>query len=79
MVSRESERDTYAYPTHPGEVVKEYLGDRTVTETAAKLGVPRVTLARIVSGASGVSVDLAYPPDDAFGTSPELWTDMQLQ
>lgn len=66
-------------PPHPGEVLKEYLGDRTVTETAVKLGVTRVTLSRIVSGTSGVSVDMAYRLGEVFGTSPELWTGMQLQ
>lgn len=40
----------------------------------------RATLSRIMSGASsGVSVDMAYRLGDAFGTSPELWADMQLQ
>jgi len=66
-------------PPHPGEVLKEYLGDRTVTETAARLGVTRATLSRIVSGTSGVSVDMAYRLGDVFGTSPELWAGMQLQ
>ena len=47
-------------PPHPGEVLKEYLGDRTVTETAARLGVNRATLSRIVSGTSGVSIEMAY-------------------
>lgn len=66
-------------PPHPGEVLKEYLGDRTVTETAARLGVSRATLSRIVSGASGVSLDMAFRLGEAFGTSPELWAGMQLQ
>lgn len=66
-------------PPHPSEVLKEYLGDRAVTETAVRLGVTRVTLSRIVSGTSGVSVDMAYRLGDAFGTSPELWAGMQLQ
>lgn len=66
-------------PPHPGAVLKEYLGDRTFTATAARLGVTRMTLSRIVSGASGISVDMAYRLGDAFGTSPELWAGMQLQ
>lgn len=66
-------------PPHPGEVLKEYLGDRNVAETAVKLGVTRATLSRIVSGTSGVSVDMAYRLGEAFGTSPDLWTGMQLQ
>ena len=66
-------------PPHPGEVLREYLGDITVTEAAVKLGVNRVTLSRIVTGSSGVSPDMAYRLADAFGTSPELWAGMQLQ
>ena len=66
-------------PPHPGEVLREYLGDITVTEAAVKLGVNRVTLSRIVTGSCGVSPDMAYRLADAFGTSPELWAGMQLQ
>ena len=66
-------------PPHPGEVLREYLGDMTVTEEAARLGVGRVTLQRVVTGAAGVSPDMAYRLASAFGTSPELWAGMQLQ
>ena len=66
-------------PPHPGEILREYLGDITVTEAASKLGVNRVTLSRVVTGSSGVSADMAYRLGEAFGTSPELWAGMQLQ
>lgn len=66
-------------PPHPGEVIREYLGDITVTEAAVMLGVNRVTLSRVVTGSSGVSADMAYRLAEAFGTSPELWAGMQLQ
>ena len=66
-------------PPHPGEVLREYLGDMTVTEAAMKLGVNRVTLSRVATCASGVSADMACRLGDAFGTSPELWAGMQLQ
>lgn len=66
-------------PPHPGEVLREYLGDFSVTEAAVRLGINRVTLSRVVTGASGVSADMAYRFADAFGTSPELWAGMQLQ
>lgn len=35
-------------PSHPGEVLRGYLGDITVTDAAEKLGVNRVTMARVV-------------------------------
>jgi addiction module HigA family antidote len=66
-------------PPHPGEILREYLGDITVTQAAVKLGVNRVTLSRLVTGSSGVSADMAYRLGEAFGTSPELWAGMQLQ
>lgn len=66
-------------PPHPGEVLKEYLGDVSITDAAKTLGVGRVTLSRVVTGASGVSPDMAYRLGAAFGTSPELWAGMQLR
>ena len=47
------------------------MGDITITEAAVKLGVNRVTLSRVVSGASGISADMAYRLAQAFGTSAE--------
>lgn len=66
-------------PPHPGEVLREYLGDMTVTEAAGLLGVNRVTLSRVVTGAAGISPDMAFRLGDAFGTSAELWAGMQMQ
>ncbi len=66
-------------PPHPGEVLKEYLGEVSITEAARTLGVGRVTLSRVVTGAAGVSPDMAYRLGAAFGTSAELWAGMQLQ
>lgn len=65
-------------PPHPGEVLREYLGDITVTNAATQLGVGRVTLQRIVTGTARISPDMAYRLGAAFGTSPELWAGMQL-
>ena len=66
-------------PPHPGEVLREYLGDVTVTDAAQQLGVNRVTLTRIVSGHSGISPDMAFRLASAFGTIPELCAGMQMQ
>ena len=66
-------------PPHPGDVLREYLGDITVIEAAVKLGVNRVTLSRVVTEAAGISADMAYRLAEAFGTSPELWAGMPLQ
>ena len=66
-------------PPHPGEVLREYLGDVPVTVAAAHLHVNRVTLSRVLNGASGISADMAIRLGQAFGTSAEMWAGMQLQ
>lgn len=66
-------------PPHPGEVLREYLGEMTITNAAKQLGVGRATLQRVVTGTTGISADMAYRLGAAFGTSPELWAGMQLQ
>lgn len=66
-------------PPHPGEVLREYLGEVTVTDAAVKLRVTRATLSRILNGSAGISADMALRLGEALGTSPELWAGMQLQ
>jgi addiction module HigA family antidote len=66
-------------PAHPGEVLREYLGDITVTEAAACLSVTRATLSRILNGNAGISADMALRLEQALGTSAEMWLEMQLK
>lgn len=65
-------------PPHPGEVIREYLGDTPITEAASKLKVARSTLSRIVTCRASVSPDMAIRLGMALNTSPELWAEMQL-
>jgi len=64
-------------PPHPGAVLKDYLGDVSITAAAAHLGVTRAALSRILNGAAGISAEMALRLSDALGTSPELWIGMQ--
>ncbi len=66
-------------PAHPGEVLREHLGDMPVTAFARRLGVSRVTLSRLLNGSAGISAPMALKLSDALGTSPELWLNMQVQ
>lgn len=66
-------------PAHPGTVLREYLGEITVTEAASRLGVTRTALSRILNGSAGISVDMALRLRAALGTSAEFWLDMQVQ
>jgi addiction module HigA family antidote len=66
-------------PPHPGSVLRDYLGDISVTAAATHLGVTRAALSRILNGGAGISADMALRLADALGTSPELWIGMQSQ
>jgi addiction module HigA family antidote len=66
-------------PAHPGEVLRGYLGDITVTSAAQKLGVARVALSRILNGTNGISADMALRLEDALGTSAMMWAEMQVR
>ena len=66
-------------PAQPGIVLREYLGDLTVTEAASRLGVTRAALSRILNGSAGISADMALHLRDALGTSAEMWIKMQGQ
>jgi len=66
-------------PAHPGEVLKDYLGDMTIAEAAQRLGVTRAHLSRIVNGRTRISAAMSLRLSTALGTSPEFWLKMQLQ
>ncbi|MGK5033536.1 HigA family addiction module antitoxin [Janthinobacterium sp. MDT1-19] len=66
-------------PPHPGEVIREFLGEMTIPDAATRLGVDHVTLQQVITGAVGISHDMALRLGDIFGTSSELWSEMQLQ
>jgi addiction module HigA family antidote len=66
-------------PCHPGEVLKDYLGDMTVKEAAERLGVTRPNLSRILNGRAGISAEMGVRLAKAMPyTSPEFWLKMQL-
>lgn len=65
-------------PPHPGEVLREYLGDTPVADSAAALGVGRTTVSRLLSKKSSISPDMAIRLGLALGTTPELWAHLQV-
>jgi antitoxin HigA-1 len=66
-------------PAHPGEVLKDYLSGMTVKEAAARLGVTRATLSRILNGHAGITAGMSLRLSAALGTSPDFWLKMQGQ
>ena len=66
-------------PPHPGKILREYLGEVTVTDAARHLGITRAALSRILNGSAGISADMALRLSEALGTSAELWIGMQAE
>jgi antitoxin HigA-1 len=66
-------------PAHPGEVLKEVLGDRSITEVAKHLGVTRVALSRVLNCKAGVSAEMSIRLSEALNTTPDMWFRMQAQ
>ena len=67
-------------PPHPGKFITEvYLEPNNLSgrELAAKLGVAASTLNRVITGASGISPEMALRLSKALGRSPESWLAMQ--
>lgn len=66
-------------PPHPGQVLRDFLGNASVTEAALAMRISRATLSRILNGNTGISPDMAYRVGAVTGTSPEMWAGMQMQ
>ena len=66
-------------PAHPGEVLRDYLGEMSVSEAAHRLSVTRAHLSRILNGHTAVTAAMSLRLSAALGTSPEFWLKMQVQ
>lgn len=64
-------------PPHPGEVLREWLQGITVTDAAARLGVTRVALSRVLNGAAGISPEMDLRLSKALNTTQGTWYAMQ--
>ncbi len=67
-------------PPHPGETIKEEyivpLG-MSVNALAKELGIGAARLSEIVRGRRGITADTALRLARYFGTTPELWLNLQ--
>ncbi len=66
-------------PAHPGEVLRDYLGDMRVGDAASRLGVTRAHLSRILNGHAGITASMSLRLSAALGTTPDFWLKMQVQ
>lgn len=66
-------------PSHPGQILKEYLGDISITEASERLGVTRAMLSRIVNGKSRITPEMAMRLSQSLGTTVAIWLNLQSQ
>ncbi len=66
-------------PVHPGEILREELDalGLSANALAKELGVPVNRITMILNGQRGVSADTALRLARYFGTTPELWMNLQ--
>ncbi len=67
-------------PTHPGEILKEeFLEPMGITQTklAKALHTSFRAINEIVNQKRGITVEMAIKLAKYFGTSPELWLNLQ--
>ncbi len=67
-------------PLHPGEVLREEFlvpMGMSAGALANACGVPRTRIERLAGEQIGVSADTALRLSKAFGTTPELWLNLQ--
>ncbi len=66
-------------PVHPGEILREELDELGLSANALSkaLGVPVNRVTMILKGQRGVSADTALRLARYFGTTPQLWLNLQ--
>lgn len=66
-------------PVHPGQVLKTILGNAGVTANASALAlrIPANRLTEIVNQKRSISADTALRLAQYFGTSAQLWMNLQ--
>jgi addiction module HigA family antidote len=73
---------THREPTHPGEMLlEEFLNPMGLTqrELADGIGVPYQRVNELVNGRRGITPATALRLGKFFGTSPDLWMNLQLR
>ena len=66
-------------PVHPGEILREEMDERDLSANALAqaLEIPANRITAILNGQRGVTADTARRLSRYFGTTPELWLNLQ--
>lgn len=67
--------------THPGEMIKDELKERNMTQKslAAETGIKTSVLSETINGKRAVSKNVALALEKALGIPAEIWMNMQTQ
>ena len=67
-------------PVHPGEILHEELEeiDMSARALAMALAVPPNRITAILNGRRGITADTALRLSRYFGTTPQLWLNLQM-
>jgi addiction module HigA family antidote len=71
---------THRPPMHPGTMLEKFLSELNMTqsELATHIGVPFKRVNLIVNQRRGITPDTALRLSRLFGTTPDLWLNLQL-
>ena len=66
-------------PVHPGEILRDELDELGLSASglADELAVPTNRITAILNGQRGISADTALRLSRYFGTTPQLWLNLQ--
>ena len=72
-------KNDFKIAVHPGQVLKEELNSRTLTQSALAdhLGIHQSKINEICRGRRGISADMAFQLSKSFGTAPTFWMNLQ--
>lgn len=67
-------------PPHPGEVLKDILGEAGLSANALslRLRIPASRMTAILNGRRGISADTALRLARYFGTDAQTWLNLQM-
>jgi len=74
-----AKRDLYP-PIHPGEILRDEFMvpyGLSINQIARDLHVPVTRMSAIVNGQRGISADTAFRLSLYFGTTPQVWMNLQ--
>ena len=76
-----NKRTTPFIATHPGELIKDELKERNLTqkELSKMTGIKPSVLSETINGKRSVSLNVAVALEKALGISAEVWMNLQTQ